>query len=230
MKGTGRRIAPLLCCALAACGGGGGGSGNAAGDAGRSAANDPGTPGNSPPTIAGQPATTALPGSEYYFRPQASDADGDPLRFAATNLPTWARFDAATGAITGRPTASDRGSPGLVGLSVSDGRYSVALAPFRIEVTGTAAANPAGKRSLTLSWEPPTQNEDGTPAAAGLRYRVHIGVAPRSYSDSILLPAEATRRVEIPAPGAGTYYLAITSLTPDGVEGAFSDEVTARLN
>ncbi|MFO1457165.1 MAG: putative Ig domain-containing protein [Steroidobacteraceae bacterium] len=236
MKGTGQWVAPLVCSVLAACGGGGGGGsggtsgGSRATEAGPSTAGNPATPGNSPPSITGQPANTAPPDADYYFRPQAVDADGDALRFAVTNLPAWARFDAATGTITGRPTASDRGSHGPVGLSVSDGRDSVALAPFRIEVPDATAANPAGKRSLTLSWEPPTQNDDGTPAPPGLRYRVHIGLAPRSYSDSILLPAEATRRVEIPAPGTGTYYLAITSLTPEGVEGPFSDEVSARLN
>ena len=42
------------------------------------------------------------------------------------------------------------------------------------------------------------------PAAAEVASIQDIGLAPRSYSDSILLPAEATRRVEIPAPGTGT--------------------------
>lgn len=124
--------------------------------------------------------------------------------------------------------ASGRGATAGAATSVNS-PPSIAGQPAAT-APAASAANPPVQRSLTLSWQPPTHNDDGSPAPAELRYRVHIGRAPRSYFDSILLPAEATNRFEITAPGAGTYYLAITSLAPDGVESPLSDEVTARLN
>ena len=89
---------------------------------------------NQPPTISGSPATSVTVGSSYSFTPAASDADGDALSFSASNLPAWAGFNSATGAVSGTPAAGDAGVYGNIVVSVSDGTDSASLAPFSITV------------------------------------------------------------------------------------------------
>ena len=232
MKTTPRLACLFTLCSLAACGGGGSGTGGsgpdatAAGDAARAAP----SAANAPPTLSGQPALSASHDADYLFRPQASDPEGDVLRFNVTQLPAWASFDATTGSIAGRPGVADRGPYGPITVSVSDGTHQVALEPFTIEVLKPVPPVASTKRSVTLSWQPPPPNADGTPTPDELRYRIHIGAASRHYTESVMVPDDAGHRFQFEMPAQGTYYLAMTSLTADGLESPYSDEVTARLN
>ena len=90
---------------------------------------------NQAPVISGAPATTITAGSNYAFTPTASDANGDTLTFAIVNRPTWASFNTATGALTGTPAASNRGTFSGIIVSVTDGKGgSASLAAFSITV------------------------------------------------------------------------------------------------
>jgi len=81
----------------------------------------------------------ATVGAEYAFIPTASDADGDKLSFSASNLPSWASLDKASGKIAGMPAADDLGTYSNIVLSVSDGKVSVGLPPFAITVYEVSA-------------------------------------------------------------------------------------------
>jgi hypothetical protein len=83
-----------------------------------------------PPTISGSPKTTAPVGQPYAFRPTASDPDGHALRFAIAGKPTWAAFDATSGALSGTPSAAGT-SPNVI-ISVTDGNASAMLPPFTL--------------------------------------------------------------------------------------------------
>ncbi|MCG8368939.1 MAG: hypothetical protein MJA32_00340, partial [Proteobacteria bacterium] len=50
-------------------------------------------PGNSAPTISGTAPASVKFGNNYWFRPSASDPDGDKLTFEIQNLPRWATFE-----------------------------------------------------------------------------------------------------------------------------------------
>lgn len=239
MKGFERLPWAVIACALVVCGGSG--SGGSSSDAAATSATSTTTDrdasptrqsaANAPPVISGTPARTASSAADYQFRPVASDPDGDALRFSIANLPAWASFDAQSGLLSGRPRDIDRGSFGPITLSVSDGVHQVSLEPFQIDVATPASdAAAVAERGITLSWQPPTQNADGSPVAADLRYRVHIGTESRTYSDAILLPEHEDLRYRIAPLAPGTYYLAMTTLTPDGIESEYSQEMTARLN
>ena len=67
----------------------------------------PTNPSNAAPQISGTPATSVIAGSTYVFTPTASDADGDALTFAISNMPDWATFDTSTGQLTGHTTAGE---------------------------------------------------------------------------------------------------------------------------
>lgn len=117
--------------------------------------NVPPPPQNSAPVISGTPATRVVAGDTYTFVPSASDPDGDTLSFSITNRPSWARFSTRTGRLTGTPSASQVGTYRNIRISVSDGRQTVSLPPFSIEVQ----ARPNG--APTISGNPPTSVAPG---------------------------------------------------------------------
>lgn len=104
---------------------------------------EPGEQGNTAPFIAGTPTTTIEQGYAYSFVPSASDADGDALTFLISNKPSWATFDAGTGALTGTPTADDVGEYPDIIISVSDGTVTSSLPAFYINVYSSNASNDA---------------------------------------------------------------------------------------
>ena len=186
--------------------------------------------GNRAPTIAGSPAGSVAPGVTYIFQPLATDVENDFLTFAATNLPAWARFDTASGQISGTPGAGDVGSYGPVTVSVSDGRSTVALAPFVITVGQGGGIVGSGSRSVTLAWQAPTLYTDGTPLRSLASYKIHYGASPRSYSNVVAVSNPSLTRYVIENLAPGTYYVAMTSVSAEGLESGYSDETVARLN
>ena len=110
---------------------------------------------NRPPTISGAPATTVTVGTAYSFQPAASDADGDPLTYSIQNKPAWATFS-SSGRLTGTPAAANVGTTSGILISVSDGKTTVSLAAFSIQV------QPAPNRAPTISGTPATTATVGT--------------------------------------------------------------------
>lgn len=107
---------------------------------------------NDAPVIGGTPPAVVQEGAFYNFRPTASDADGNPLSFSISGKPRWASFDAANGALSGTPAASDVGTTGNIVISVSDGALTQSLGPFSITVTALQASN----SPPTLTGQPAT--------------------------------------------------------------------------
>ena len=188
----------------------------------------PSTPGNNAPTIAGTPPTTVIAGQSYSFQPKAHDPDNDTLSFTIANKPAWATFDTKTGALTGKPEQSHVGSYPNIEIAATDGDAVTALAPFTITVNsaGAQGATPA----VTLNWEPPTQNEDGTPIQGLKGFTIHYGTASKSYTQQIPVDNPGATSYVVEQLPKGTYYFAMTATSIDGAESALSEEVTATLN
>jgi len=112
--------------------------------------------GNTLPQISGTPATTVEAGGTYSFRPSASDAEGDTLRFRVGAKPAWAVFDSVTGTLSGRPGSADLGTYQGVTISVTDSRKGnnwVSLPAYTISVVAPVAANLPPR----ITGTPPTQ-------------------------------------------------------------------------
>jgi hypothetical protein len=77
-------------------------------------------------------------GEEYLFSPTITDPDGDNLIFSIANKPWWASFDQSTGVLSGTPEIGAVGFYSDIVISVSDGKESVALPKFQIEVLNRA--------------------------------------------------------------------------------------------
>jgi hypothetical protein len=99
-------------------------------------------------------------------------------------------------------------------ISVSDGKSSAALPAFSIVVTGTQLG------SATLSWQPPTQNTDGSPLTDLAGYFVRYGTAVGSLTQKVQIanPGLTTYVVDGLAPG--TWYFQVTAYNKSGVESA----------
>ena len=173
---------------------------------------------NKPPTITGSPPPSALQDTQYSFTPTASDPNGDTLAFSITNKPSWAAFDTATGRLQGTPGAGDVGTTTGIVITVSDGQASASLAAFSITVQAVATG------SATLTWTPPTQNEDGSPLTDLAGYKIYWGTTQGSYPNSATLnnPGLTSYVVENLLSG-NTYFFVTTAFNSGGIESQRSN-------
>lgn len=90
------------------------------------------------------------------------------------------------------------------------------------------AAQASAHSTITLTWNPPTENTDGSALTDLAGYTIYYGTASRSYTHSIQLtnPGLATYVVEGLTSGT-TYYFAIAATTNTGLMSALSSEVSA---
>ena len=179
--------------------------------------------GNSAPTISGTPPTTIKISELYSFAPLASDADSDNLTFSIQNMPRWASFDNNTGNLSGMPNPGDEGTYDNIDISVSDGSLFASLPMFSITVSQV------GLGSVTLSWSPPTQNDDGSVLTDLTAYKFYYGTASGTYPNSIRIdnPGIASYVVENLTPN--TYFFVATAINSSGVESRFSNEATRQV-
>jgi hypothetical protein len=124
---------------------------------------------SSPLTISGNPPTQVAAGKGYSFAPTTNAANGTSLTFSIQNKPTWASFSAASGLLSGTPSASQVGTYANIAISVSDGTQSAALAAFSITVTGNSGPTISGNPPASInagsaySFTPATTNPSGNP-------------------------------------------------------------------
>lgn len=156
----------------------------------------------------------SLVGDWYSFQPDASDNDGDALEFSVVNKPGWADFDPLTGTLQGLPKAEDVGIAGNIVISVTDSNSVVSLPSFAIVV-----------KAFTLAWQPPTENEDGTPLTDLAGYRIYYGTSSGKYSEEVLLDSPGLTSYVIDNLAPGTYFLVMTSINSRDIESKPTPEL-----
>lgn len=171
---------------------------------------------NRPPVIDGTPPDSVQAGQAYGFVPLASDPDGQSLTFSISNMPEWATFDAATGRLAGTPAATDAGTYPGIEISASDGTLSTALPAFAL----TVLAQPNG--SATVSWTPPTTNEDGSPLTNLAGFRVLYGQSADALANAIDIPSAVVDSATIEDLEPGTWYFSVKSYNTANVESNLS--------
>ena len=192
----------------------------------------PPPPSNSPPSLSGAPGGWVLVDNAYSFRPSATDADGDSLRFSIANRPSWASFSSSTGALNGMPRTRHIGTYSNIVISVSDGTATTSIGPFSIQVRGpdntppTISGSPATSVQATQSYSfrPAGSDPDGDT----LTYSIANRPAWASFSTSSgrLSGTPTTSHV-------GTYANIVISVSDGRASaslGPFSIEVEAAPN
>jgi hypothetical protein len=180
-------------------------------------------PANRAPTISGSPPSAVMQGGAYSFTPNASDADGNTLTFSVTNLPAWATFNSATGQLSGTPSAAQIGTYADISIGVSDGSASASLDTFSIQVVATATG------SAALTWNPPTDNADGTPLSNLAGYRVYWGTAEGSYAHSVTLDNPGLSSYVVDQLAPATWYFMLTAINAAGVESDYSNAASKQV-
>ena len=210
-------MAILAAVALAGCGGGGDGE-----------TQQPAAPAqgaNQAPTIQGSPSTSIAAGQAYSFQPSASDPDGDTLTFSVSNKPSWAAFDASTGKISGTPTAADVATYSNIRVTVSDGKGgSASTAMFAITVTDL------GNGSVTLSWTPPTQNDDGSALTDLAGYEVRYGKDQANLDRTVQLTNPSLSTFVVDSLTSGTWFFAVRSINSSGSGSVLSNVASKTIS
>ena len=174
---------------------------------------------NRAPRISGTPPQSVVLDTRYEFRPTASDADRHALTFTIANKPGWAAFERATGRLSGIPRAGDVGTYANIRISVSDGRATTSLPAFGVSVTQS------GSGSVTLSWMPPTENDDGTILRDLAGYRIYIGQSANALNRVIVLNNAGLTRYVIENLSPARWHFAMTSVNSGGRESQRSATV-----
>jgi hypothetical protein len=155
------------------------------------------------------PAAQGATPSESSVPPQASAPAQSP---APTDSPTP---DQGTTAGTSTGTSSGSGTSGTGSVG-----------------SGAGGSNPptASPGNVTINWDAPTQNTDGSALTDLAGFKIHYGTASRKYTQTITVdnPGLATYVVANLSPG--TYYFAVTAYSSAGTESPLSSEVSTTVN
>jgi hypothetical protein len=92
------------------------------------------------------------------------------------------------------------------------------------------APAPTTSTNVTLAWEPPTQNSDGSTLTDLVGYKIHYGTASQNYTATMALDNPGLTRYVVDSLPAGKYYFAVAAYNSKGIESSLSDEVSASLN
>ena len=89
--------------------------------------------------------------------------------------------------------------------------------------SGQPGAYSAGG-SITISWQAPMRNNDGTPLVDLAGYRIYYGQTPGSYESLVRITNVGVMTYVLDGLSPGTYYLVMTSVNSAGLESAPSAE------
>ena len=125
---------------------------------------------NDAPSITDDVRRVVDQGDAYTDFLDATDIDGDPLTFTASNLPSWLKLDAVTGVLLGNPTQQDIGVYENIEFTVTDpGGLSAILLGVQIEVVDVN--------------DPPTLNLSQFPSNLDAGDQISINVFPDDPDD-----------------------------------------------
>jgi len=175
-------------------------------------------------SIAGVPPATVQPGQSYTFAPHAVAAGPLIPHFEIENLPGWASFGWA-GQLTGTPAATDAGTYSGIVISIVAGDSRASLPVFSITVE---AASSVGA-PVTISWNPPTTNADGSVLTDLAGYRIYVGSTPNHLVPIHALHNFSLTSYQLQGLNAGLKYFAMTAVNSRGFESHLSAVAEATI-
>ena len=138
-----------------------------------------------------------------------------------TAMVTWSSSNASVADIS-----SAAGSNGLA-TSVATG--STTITATSGSVSGTATLTVTGGGVVSLAWDAPTTNTDGSslnPATDLSLYKIYYGTASHAYTTVLNVTNPGTTTIsQTLSLSPGTYYFAVTTVDASGQESSYSNEV-----
>jgi len=109
-------------------------------------------------------------------------------------------------------------------IAVSDGRASARLPAFDITVDAIALG------SATLSWNPPTENVDGSTLTDLMGYRIYYGRNENQLTRTVVINNPGLTRYVVENLAAARWHFTMTSINADGVESRRSPTVSKTIS
>jgi hypothetical protein len=132
-------------------------------------------------------------------------------------------------------TAAAVASPntGLINRAPAAGDAVSVTAPSSPPPT-TVAVNPPPPVStvngvVTLDWQPPTENSDGSVLTNLAGYTVYYGTSADNLSKSVKVTNPGLTAYSVTGLTSGTWYFAVTSYSADGVESTPTKTVSTKI-
>jgi hypothetical protein len=120
---------------------------------------------------------------------------------------------------TGSTGSGSTGTSGTTGSTGSSGSGSSSGG------SGNAAA-----KSVTLNWQAPTENNNGSTLTNLAGFKIHYGTASKDYSQVVALNNPGLSRYVVESLESGKYYFAISAYNSQGVESSMSGEVETTVD
>jgi hypothetical protein len=95
---------------------------------------------------------------------------------------------------------------------------------------GSGLTQPGVTSAVTLNWQAPTENSDGSPLLDLAGYYIYVGREPETYDDTILIDNPGITTFVVDNLEPGTYYLAATAFNASGAESRFSAELIVHVS
>ena len=121
----------------------------------------------------------------------------------------------AAAALTAVLLTACGGGGGDGGGGAASAAPSAAAAPKSPAGSSGLAAVATAKGATTLSWTPPTMNEDGTPLKL-TGYRIYWGLMEDNLTNSVTLDNPGLSRYVVEQLTPATWYFVATALSKDG--------------
>ena len=103
-----------------------------------------------------------------------------------------------------------------------------AVAPKTSGARDVLVGVPSAKGATTLSWVPPTENDDGS-ALKLTGYRIYWGLNPDNLTSSVTIENPGLTRYVVEQLQPATYYFVATALSKDG-ESEPSNVIAMKVN
>jgi hypothetical protein len=161
-------------------------------------------------------------GEFYSFTPTVVAPAGSSLTYALAGKPSWAQFSAATGTLSGTPTAANVTTDSNIVVSVSVGSQSAALPAFSIAVEAPVTT-PSGTASL--SWSKPTLNTDGSPLTNLAGFIVRYGTSAAALSSQFSVGSPNATSAQIDNLTSGNWFFEVAAVSTANITGPFSSIV-----
>ena len=96
--------------------------------------------------------------------------------------------------------------------------------------SGTTQPGAPGGHALTLSWDAPMQNSDGSTLADLRGYKIYYGDKSGDYSTVIEVANPGLTTYVVQNLPSGTYYFALTDYNSQGMESSLTSEVSVAVD
>jgi hypothetical protein len=105
-----------------------------------------------------------------------------------------------------------------------------ASGPSQSSQSGAPGQSSGAPGTVTLSWDPPIENTNGTALTNLAGFYIHYGTQSGNYSNTIQIANPGVTRYVVDQLAPGTYYFVVTAYSAAGEDSANSSQVSVSVD